>query len=545
MLMRAAVLPLLLARGSFVVLMRAAVLPLLLARALSQQCTEALSLNTTALFTTAPYFASWNIDSSRDRLFFNTNFAAPQLVYLASQLSGAHIRFGGTGNDYLVYDVASTPTPCTAGVECLNKTWIQDLWALSQAAQSPLVFGINIHPPGASSPPKGPWDPANARALLTYLRDAGLPAPWGLELGNEQNTIMSAQQQAGAFVALSALLDSVYGAGAADRPALIGPDPHSFRDAGSSMAQQLAYIKAFITSLGSVPLRAVTHHEYSAFSSPLCPHHLLRAQATPRPSPPPPRAVEIDYKNILEPGFLDTTASIAASVMQAVRSVSASVEVWAGEVGPHNGGTNTGGQVPNCAANRVCGRYGSLLWYADSMALKAKAGYAAYCRQDLIGADYALVNVTSLSPAPDYYLLLLWKGLVGTRVLSVQQPAAPTTRAYAFCAAPGAAAALAGAANASVAALVLVNLQQGSSACYAAPAAAAQGATMAVYTLTPGAGGVESAQALLNGRLLELDAGGRLPQLPAASVPASQGINLPPMSVTIALLPLQDARACA
>lgn len=243
-------------------------LPLLLARALSQQCTEALSLNTTTLFTTAPYFASWNIDSSRDRLFFDVNFAAPQLVYLASQLSGAHIRFGGTGNDFLVYDVAATPAPCTGSVNCLNKTWINDLWALSSASQNTLVFGVNIHPPGASSPPKGPWDPTNARALLTYLKDAGLPAPWGLELGNEQNTIMTAQQQAGAFVALSALLDSVYGAGAGDRPALIGPDPHSFRDAGSSMAQQLAYIKAFLTSLGSVPLRAITHHEYSACPKP-------------------------------------------------------------------------------------------------------------------------------------------------------------------------------------------------------------------------------------------------------------------------------------
>jgi heparanase 1 len=230
--------------------------------------------------------------------------------------------------------------------------------------------------------------------------------------------------------------------------------------------------------------------------------------------------------------------------MQAVRSVSASVEVWAGEVGPHNGGTNTGGQVPNCAGNRVCGRFGSTLWYADSMSLKAKAGYAAYCRQDFVGADYALLNYTSLSPSPDYYLLLLWKRLLGTRVLSVQQPAAPTTRAYAFCAAPGAAQSFAGA-NASVAALVLVNLQQNSPACYAAPAAAAQGAAMAVYALTPGAGGAESAHALLNGHLLELDAGGRLPQLPASIVPASAGITLPPMSVSIVLLPLQDASACA
>ncbi len=126
------------------------------------------------------------------------------------------------------------------------------------------MFGLNIHPPNATSPPAGHWDPANARVLLEHLQAAGAPPPWGLELGNEQNTIMTAVQQAGALAALSALLDSVYGAGSAARPRLIGPDPHSFRDAGSNMAAQLAYIKTFVTTLASasVPLHAVTHHEY-------------------------------------------------------------------------------------------------------------------------------------------------------------------------------------------------------------------------------------------------------------------------------------------
>ena len=119
----------------------------------------------------------------------------------------------------------------------------------------------------------------------------------------EQNTIMTAGQQAAAFRALSALLDEVYGAGA-DRPYLVGPDPHSFRDAGSAIGKTLVYLSDFVKAMGDVPLRAVTHHEY----------------------------IEIDYLNVLNASFLDTSAELGDAIVKAVRGASASVEVWAGEV---------------------------------------------------------------------------------------------------------------------------------------------------------------------------------------------------------------------
>ena len=56
-------------------------------------------------------------------------------------------------------------------------------------------------------------------------------------------------------------------------------------------------------------LHAVTHHEY----------------------------LEIHQTNVVDPAFLDLTGEIAAQVVAAVRGVSATVEIWAGEIGPHNG----------------------------------------------------------------------------------------------------------------------------------------------------------------------------------------------------------------
>jgi hypothetical protein len=78
---------------------------------------------------------------------------------------------------------------------------------------------------------------------------------------------------------------------------------------------------------------------------------------------------------VLDPKFLDLSASIAAAMVAGVRAVSPTLEIWAGEIGPHNGGTyGPGGVTPTCAGNHVCGRFGSALWYADSMAAKAAAG---------------------------------------------------------------------------------------------------------------------------------------------------------------------------
>ena len=53
-----------------------------------------LPINTyVPLFVTAPYFASWNIDPSRQRIFFDVDFSDARLLYLVRQIGGARIRF--------------------------------------------------------------------------------------------------------------------------------------------------------------------------------------------------------------------------------------------------------------------------------------------------------------------------------------------------------------------------------------------------------------------------------------------------------------------
>lgn len=480
----------------------------------------------------APYFASWNVDPSRNRLFFDVNWTDPQLVYLGSQVGGANIRFGGTGADFLYYDVGGAPA-CgkrTDTYECLNATWLGALASLATSSNSQLVFGLNIHPHDASSPPKGAWNSTNAAALLRVAKAAGVPLAH-LELGNEQNTIMTAEQQAGAFKVLDGVLDGLWGPpGSPGRPALVGPDIHSFRvTTGNDRA--LNFLHDFTVSAGPI-MGAITHHEY----------------------------IEIDNVSVLNATFLDQTATIGRQVMAAVRKASATVEVWAGEVGPHNGDTVVPGYpwISNCSSNHVCGRFGSTLWYADAMGAKAAVGYSAFCRQDLVGADYALINATAgygvpgFVPSTDYWLLALWRVLhVGRTVLAVAKPPTAGVRAYAFCGAPQAAAAAtngSGSSSSSAgtppATLVLINIGA-APACVGAPAFADPSAAMTAFTLTPGAGGVESPVALLNGVPLAVGSDGKLPAFAGSPVAAGAGVTLPPLSVTLLQVPLAPGAAPA
>jgi heparanase 1 len=451
--------------------------------------------------TTESFFASWNIDSSRQRSFFSLSLADARLRYLAGAIGGALIRFGGTGNDYLHYAVnGESCTTIPYQYECLNATWFEDLYGFSAAAASPLIFGLNIT--------QQPWDAANAVSLLRFAQ-ARNQSFWGLELGNEQNSKgMSAQAQAASLRVLASALDEVYGNGP-DRPLLVGPDPSGFHVAPKAdPSGRAAKIVDFLASFAQAALpllHAVTHHEY----------------------------IEIDEVQCTNSTFLDSSREIAKAVVAAVRAVEPSgrLGVWAGEIGPHNGGGG-GGRVPNCENNRVCGRFGSTLWYLDSMASKAREGYSAYFRQDFIGADYGLVNYTSFLPTPDFWGLLVWRKTVGVRVLNAtRQPAsAHSLRVYAFCAP-----------QKGYFTLVAINL--GATEECLDPPQLAGAAPRVQWTLTPSDGTVTSPAVDLNGQALELDAQGHVPSVAGRILPAAESVALPPLSITFALY-ASSADAC-
>src|SRR5262249_16610775 len=147
-------------------------------------------------------------------------------------------------------------------------------------------------------------------------------------------------------------------------------------------------------------------------------------------------------------------------------------------------------------------------------------------RQSLTGASYGLLDEPSLEPRPDYYTSVLWKRLMGTRVLDVMRPTNPNVRAYAHCAAgdtPGAVA------------VGLINLT---------PAPVRVGLDLDgekdVWTLD--ATSLDSPDVRLNGAPLAVNDDGTLPAM--APMAAQGALTLPMYSVSFVVAAHANAAAC-
>ena len=134
--------------------------------------------------------------------------------------------------------------------------------------------------------------------------------------------------------------------------------------------------------------------------------------------------VEENSKTPHSASKLDETSAIAVAVNASLAA--SGVPFWAGEIGPHNGGS-----VPCNHSSMRWANFADSFWYLDAMATKAANGYSAFCRQDFVGIDYAMLDCATNDPLPDFYAGTLWSELMGTAV--ARAVSNTTIRAYAHC----------------------------------------------------------------------------------------------------------------
>ena len=478
--------------------------------------------------TIEPTYASWNIDSSCNRGFHQINFTNPNLATAAAALAPSRLRFGGSGNDNLVYGLTPGSPEC-AGIAppgasscsymthgCLNASHWDALHAFSLSAGADFIFGVaynNLQACAEGSRYK--WNATNAASLLSYLKTNNQRV-WGFELGNEVNNNGGApcnQTAAQQAAALNTFVPMVRAA--LPNAVLIGPDT-GYRDAQDWLRAYLPLVKGL--------LHATTHHVY-------------------------PSVGAGDFNHI---ETLNRAAATEAWYLDIAHSLAPGVQVWAGEDGPIGGGDSG-----TCGGNTsVCGTYGSALWYVDDMASRAARGFSQYQRQDLFGGWYGLVNTnpphpqTALGPreavvlTSGFWSNFVWKRTVGTSVYNATS-SSPNVRAYAFSGAPPSKHAEPACVSA-VRQLVLINLDSNRTVHTAAILSV--GESYSAWILTPppppkDTGTIDPAHAFavppaLNGAVLpgEVDADNNkgLPDaLPGAPVKGktSAGIALPPLGI--------------
>ncbi|XP_062991670.1 heparanase [Elgaria multicarinata webbii] len=376
----------------------------------------------------SPFFLSITIDANlaTDPRYI-TFLGSKKLCTLARGLSPGFLRFGGTKTDFMIFDPEKEPTweekvlqvllakQGANGIsefasapsdilEHLQSLWpsqerlilkeedkpvrknatitpstVDILYSFARCADLDLIFGLNA----LLRKGDGQWDSANAQLVLNYTDSQNYSMSW--ELGNEPNSFLhksgiwvEGSQLGQDFIQLRRLLDNYT---RYRNSKLYGPDIGQPRKKHKHIPKML---RSFLKSGGKV-IDSVTWHHY----------YLNGKTAT--------------KEDFLSPDVLDTFISIVKEELKIVNETVPGKKVWLGETS-----SAYGGGAPHMSNTYIAG----FMWL-DKLGQSALLGIDVVMRQVLFGAgSYHLVDAR-FDPLPDYWLSLVYKKLVGNRVLHV------------------------------------------------------------------------------------------------------------------------------
>lgn len=365
-------------------------------------------------------YLSYNLDSTDDRGFFSRNLDDRPLQFLASQLTThapTYLRVGGSGGDVMQYGVgnATCPSVLTGRGACLNTSHWDRLNRFAKNTGAQLIWGLNPNAP-----------PESIRALLAYSKAQNFSIA-ALEPGNEDGVRNSSH-----FAAIFRIMREVF-PDPATRPAMVGPDMQSTSALPSRTKADQLDLQTFlnITAELGAPALAGNYHAYLACLPP-------------------------DQQD--QAGFVQTGEQELAHLKG---SKLPHAELWIGETawgcngGPPGEATFAGGfwwmsSLGALASTHkaflrqtlIGGNYGMLrdgdkcgMWRSHPAHPPCKTGSLASCPTCYGGDGHNPVPFfppgTILGPNPDWWSAVLFKRLVGRRVLAttVTGPAPATVGA--------------------------------------------------------------------------------------------------------------------
>nr|CAB3254092.1 heparanase-like [Phallusia mammillata] len=237
-----------------------------------------------------------------------------------------------------------------------------------------LIYGLSIQYREGQN-----WNSSNAQKLLDYTENR-YHVNW--ELGNEPNsyrhkneTALTPEQIANGFNKLKQMLSTSTWWQPSE---VFGPD---LNRVGTKSAGQ--YLKSFL-KYGGESINALTVHQY----------YLNGHTAT-----------EGDF---LLPSTLNKIIKQINQIVRIVELQQPHLPIWLGETA-----SAYGGGAPGLSNSYIDG-----FTWLDKLGMSSKLGVHMVVRQTLLNGNYALLD-KNFDPTPDYWLTLLYKTLVGNRVLNV------------------------------------------------------------------------------------------------------------------------------
>ncbi|CAK9142393.1 unnamed protein product [Ilex paraguariensis] len=404
------------------------------------------------------------------------------------------IRIGGSLQDQVVYKVGASVKKCPH-----FKKKKDGLFGFSKRVLH--TFGFNALYGRKKSEDddslwEGDWNFHNARDLMQYSVSKGYKIDsYELELRlNKYGKDMKA---------LKNLVKEVY------------PDPKDQPKVfGLAGFYDEKWFNTFLQVSGPGVVDGLTHHIYNLGAG-----------------------VDSDLINkVQDPFFLDQIAQTFKDISTNVEQFGPWSGAWVGEAG---GAYNSGGKD-------VSHTFVNGFWYLDQLGMTSTFNYKVYCRQALIGGNYALLNTTTFIPNPDHYGALLWHRLMGKNVLSTNHNSSPYLHAYSHCSenSHGITVLLINMSNSTTFQVSVVDdlnlypeLQQ--------TLDSEDGVQREEYHLTPKDGNIQSDVLLLNGTPLKLTKSLNIPALNPELVDPTTPITVAPDSIVFATLKGFRAPACA
>jgi heparanase len=420
-----------------------------------------------------------------------------RLRNLTRHLAPAYMRVSGTWANKTFFDdkattdsAKTTPPKPPAGFDSVLTAAQWD--AVNQFA---LDLDLRVMTSFATSPgtrdAKGQWATDNARRLIEYSTARHYPLV-AAELVNEPNTgeiagmpkNYTAEQFRSEFNALTALRNQLIpgmklagpGTGADDSP-MFATIPFKLSPSGLSIAQATA--PAF---------DIISYHFYPATSSRCAPMGL------------PQTSKEV----ALSEEFLATTEVEAGYFKKLRDRFEPGKPVWLSE-----------GAGAACGGNPWSAEFLDTFRYVEQLGRLARQGVQVVMHNTLSASDYGLIDDHSGEPRPNYWAAVLWRQLLGERVLDLPvDNTLPNVSVYAHC--------LRGDKEGGVA-LVAVNRNKDRTLTLRAAQT-----PVAQYALT--AADLSARTVLLNGRPLTADKDGNF--APLSPVTANSGVvTLQPLSI--------------
>ncbi|KAL2319976.1 hypothetical protein Fmac_028945 [Flemingia macrophylla] len=374
-----------------------------------------------------------------------------------------------------------------------------------------LIFGLNALTGKKNSVEDklnwvGNWNPKNAISLMKYTISKGYKID-SYELGNELcaegiEARVDSVQYAKDITRLRHIVNLLY-PDASRRPKVLGPSGFYGKE----------WFQSFLLNVAPGVVDGVTHHIYNLGAG-----------------------VDKDLINkIQDPYYLSQVAETFKSVAQAVKEFTPWAAPWVGEAG---GAYNRG-------SKDVSHTFVNGFWYLDQLGMTSTLNHKVYCRQTLAGGNYGLLNTTTFIPNPDYYGVILWHRLMGSKVLLVSHEGSPFLRAYVHCSkkGPGVTVLLINMSNSTTFNVSLVDDMNLYPILKTVPGRG-QKTMREEYHLTPKDGNIQSDVVLLNGTPFQLTKSLDIPEMKPQLVDASFPITAKPDSIIFIHVESFNAPTC-